>query len=70
MTIAQAKLDQLTVAYNVVHVYANIYGVEVSAEITSNIQIVRDSADQLYNRGIESLREAINTARELLDDEK
>ena len=66
---AQVKEQQLTVAFQVVQDYANTESVGASTVTNSDIEAARNSAAQLYHDGIESLRESVDTAKDLLEDQ-
>ena len=69
VNVAQNTQTQITQSYQNVDTIAAAERVSASTETLSKINTVCDSADQLYHDGIQYLREAVDTAKELLDDE-
>jgi hypothetical protein len=70
VNIAQNVQNTITQNYqNVDTIAVAERAVAANTQNISNMDAVRDSADQLYYDGIQNLREAVDTAKELHDDQ-
>jgi hypothetical protein len=69
--VAEATVvqNQLTAAYDSVRTLASNASIGATAETSSDIEAATNSADQLYHDGIRDLGQAVEVAKELMDDE-
>ena len=65
---AAAKQNELTASYDSFRSLASYESIGATAETSSNIQAASNSADQLYHDGIRDLRQAVEVAKELMED--
>jgi len=68
VSVARAKEEQLTAAYQAFQERVNSESVEASAETKSNIKAAVNSADLLYTEGLASLSDSVDAAKEQYED--
>jgi hypothetical protein len=66
---AASKQSELTAAYESVNNYANSQSVGANAQTIGDIEAAINSADQLYHDGIRDLKQSVEVAEELTDDQ-